>query len=784
MLVDGVLLHLEAGQLGEEVLGEPGAHHEPQPRGGDAEHDESVELVADALGRHDAEPVRHVSHRLEQLGIGLEAEASGEAGGPQHPERVVVEGDPRVERRAQAPADQVGQAAVGVQQLHAGQLERHGVDREVPPREVDRDVVAEADLGLPGVRVVVLGPVRRDLVGPAPVGGADRPEALALGPDRVGPALEQGFDLVGQGVGRQVEVARSGRIELRVEQCVAHRAPHQVEPAARRRRSARPASASPRRAARSARVRSRWHPTTVVLPVLGIAPSSVAPCEVEAYRDNPRHARRRRCLPRAPRPAASRRSDGSQVELTWQTPVVSASITGQSAFELSVRVTGASAPVTIATTLYGRLEHPLRTAPGDLGRRAQRADRRHRSSRHQLPAQLDPWRLAAQHRRRDQRVDDPDAARRLHGIPPSPSYDLRCSVGSGACNGVYPVAIVVSSGGSQLARLVTLMTYAERPAAVALRVSTVLRINSAGTDPASLASITRSLAKATDVPLSLSVEPGLVTSMRRSAAGTAALAALSQQTTDFRPTRELLSAPFVPVDPGALAASGLSAQLTAQVKRGSELLESAGLSPATSTTWVASSQVTASTTPALAAAGLDPPRHPRQLAGRAHRHLIHLGSALRGHARGQQRPCRRRRRPAWPPRGDRPRCSAPCSSSETWPCCTSSDPASHAPGGRRRATASASSTPFLSAYLAGLEGNPLLEPTTTTGLFAQVPVGANGAPRPAQAGRSGPLGRLARRPSPPGLLASRPRQLAFASAVPPKTPVPTELSDQLLASER
>ena len=104
------------------------------------------------------------SHRGRQRRVGLEREAGREAGGAQHAQRVVAEGDLRVERRAQPSGRQVAQPVEGVDQLHVGQAQRQGVDGEVAPRQVDDDVVAEGHLGLARLGHVDLGPVRRDLV--------------------------------------------------------------------------------------------------------------------------------------------------------------------------------------------------------------------------------------------------------------------------------------------------------------------------------------------------------------------------------------------------------------------------------------------------------------------------------------------------------------------------------------------------------------------------------------------------------------------------------------------
>ena len=149
--------------------------------------------------------------RLDQLRVRLQVEPGDEAGRPQHPQRVVGEGDLGVERRAQPAGGQVGQPVERVDELQLGQAEGHGVDGEVPAGQVGLDPVAEGHLGLAGVGSVGLGPVGGDLVDLAAPAAADGAEPLALGPDGVGPAGDDRLDVVGPGVGGEVEVAARRR---------------------------------------------------------------------------------------------------------------------------------------------------------------------------------------------------------------------------------------------------------------------------------------------------------------------------------------------------------------------------------------------------------------------------------------------------------------------------------------------------------------------------------------------------------------------------------------------
>ena len=73
----------------------------------------------------------HALHRGGERGVRLEREAGGEAGRAQHAQRVVAEGDLRVERRAQPSGRQVAQPVEGIDQLHVRKPQRQRVDREV-----------------------------------------------------------------------------------------------------------------------------------------------------------------------------------------------------------------------------------------------------------------------------------------------------------------------------------------------------------------------------------------------------------------------------------------------------------------------------------------------------------------------------------------------------------------------------------------------------------------------------------------------------------------------------
>ena len=118
--VDRIVLEAHRRQLGQELIGEPGVDEEPQPGRRVVDRDQLVELVADALGRHDLQAAGHaLATASTSSSTGSRLVAGDEAGRPQHPQRVVAEADLRRERRAQRPRGEVGGAAERVDERAA-----------------------------------------------------------------------------------------------------------------------------------------------------------------------------------------------------------------------------------------------------------------------------------------------------------------------------------------------------------------------------------------------------------------------------------------------------------------------------------------------------------------------------------------------------------------------------------------------------------------------------------------------------------------------------------------
>ena len=162
--VDRVLLEPHRVELGEELVGRgrvSARNHSPALGSSTSSSFESSSRMRSALTI--SSRWRSSLDRVDELGIGLEAELRDEPRRAQHAQRVVEERDLGRERRAQAPRREVDRAAERVDELGLGQPQRHRVDGEVAAREVGLDVVGERDLGLAALGAVDLGAERGDL---------------------------------------------------------------------------------------------------------------------------------------------------------------------------------------------------------------------------------------------------------------------------------------------------------------------------------------------------------------------------------------------------------------------------------------------------------------------------------------------------------------------------------------------------------------------------------------------------------------------------------------------
>ena len=158
----------------------------------------------------------------------------------------------RRQRRTQRAGHQIGGAAERIDERRRRAVSSSAMALTVKSRR-DRSasiVVGELDVRLARVVVVRLGAMGGDLVDPIAALGADRAEALALGPDRVGPTGEARLDLgrAGRRGGVEVEVVGvrrrgAGRARSHRRGTAGARRPRTVRSAGRARRG--PAGTDP-----------------------------------------------------------------------------------------------------------------------------------------------------------------------------------------------------------------------------------------------------------------------------------------------------------------------------------------------------------------------------------------------------------------------------------------------------------------------------------------------------------------------------------------------------------
>ena len=192
MLVD---LHPQRRQLRQNQVRQAGVDEQCEPGPGPVGQDQLDQLVADSLGGHDADPVGHVGHRLDDFRADLEAELRCEPRGPKHPQRIVGERRLRRRRCLDDPARQVGQTIVRIDKFARRKLHGHRVDREIPSNQIFVDRLAVGDLRLSAGRVVRVGAIGRDLDVEPVLGRADGSECRADIPDGIRPSRQQALGL-------------------------------------------------------------------------------------------------------------------------------------------------------------------------------------------------------------------------------------------------------------------------------------------------------------------------------------------------------------------------------------------------------------------------------------------------------------------------------------------------------------------------------------------------------------------------------------------------------------
>ncbi len=226
--VDGILLELQAGELGQELLGEAGVDDELQPLRGGAAQQQLGQLVRDPLRGDDGNPAVHPADRLDDAWRRRGVELRCEPSHAQHPQRIVRERDLRIERRVEPPSREVLHATERIYELALGHAHGHRVHREVAAGQVGEHVLAEGDGGLAVLLGVHLLAEGGDLEDAAALAGPYRAVPHADEILSVRPTSEELRRLPRQRVGREVEVPLDLG-PLAPEQQIAHDAPNQVQ---------------------------------------------------------------------------------------------------------------------------------------------------------------------------------------------------------------------------------------------------------------------------------------------------------------------------------------------------------------------------------------------------------------------------------------------------------------------------------------------------------------------------------------------------------------------------
>src|ERR687892_132735 len=185
-----VLLQPERRQLGQEHIGQPGLYDQRKRRFDLLTQEQLRELLLDPLGRHDAETLLHPPDRLDDVSLGDNLQRRDEPGRPEHPKRIVGEGDLRLQWRAEDLVAEIVEAPKRGDELLVGKAERHGIDREVPTRQVGLDLLGESHVRMARILPVHLLPKGRNLELVLALPGPDGAEPDAGEVSMVGPPLK------------------------------------------------------------------------------------------------------------------------------------------------------------------------------------------------------------------------------------------------------------------------------------------------------------------------------------------------------------------------------------------------------------------------------------------------------------------------------------------------------------------------------------------------------------------------------------------------------------------
>ena len=195
-------------QLGRDHREQPGLLQESEADGRAWRAKKLLELGGDAFPRKMRGQVGPLPDRRQGGRLDREVQHGGEPDRSNHSECVLVESGRRITDGPKDSRPDIRTPTEGIDQLEFGwrspapSAPGHGIDGEIPPREVGLERIAELDpMRPPVVRVVVVAPVGRDRVILAVAPNEDRPESVLVDGTR-----EQRLEPFGSSLGREIPV--------------------------------------------------------------------------------------------------------------------------------------------------------------------------------------------------------------------------------------------------------------------------------------------------------------------------------------------------------------------------------------------------------------------------------------------------------------------------------------------------------------------------------------------------------------------------------------------------
>ena len=237
MLIDILVLmvfvngHPHGADLGQHHIAETGLHHQFDTGHRVRTQQRLIQFDSHPLDGDPRQFGRHRDDRRPHPVSHPELKLRHKPRRPQHPQRVVAEGQLRCSRGVQDPPLYRGQSAQRVQELPRpvrGDPDRHRIRREVSAHQIIFETVAETHLRVSRNLVIAVGPKCGDLQPLARLADADGAVVDPGIPHRIRPRAHDFLHHLRPGIGGEVEVGGQP-----AEGRVAHAAAHQIQLMAR-----------------------------------------------------------------------------------------------------------------------------------------------------------------------------------------------------------------------------------------------------------------------------------------------------------------------------------------------------------------------------------------------------------------------------------------------------------------------------------------------------------------------------------------------------------------------